>query len=158
MINGNIPNLWEACIALNRSLHTPSGQSSALQFIPVLQNLSFNNRTAIERFKRNPKTSCILVDNDFLKVVLIHWPSGKIGSIHGHPKGGGVFKILQGSVEELRYTNDPSPKLLATSTYQAGSIGYIDDRMGYHAVGNPFNTSAISLHAYTRGIDNNKGS
>jgi len=153
MIIGNIPDLWEPCIALFRSLHTGGNPNSALQFIPVLSGLSSHNQNAMERFKRSSKTSCVLVDNDLLKVVLIHWPPGKIGSIHGHPAGGGVFKILQGSVEELRYTKDVSPKLLGTSTYHSGSIAYIDDTMGYHAVGNPFNTSAISLHAYTRGTN-----
>ena len=27
---------------------------------------------------------------------------------------------------------------------------YIDDAMGYHAVGNPFNDSAITLHVYSK--------
>lgn len=30
-------------------------------------------------------------------------------------------------------------------------MAYIDDEMAYHAVGNPFDEPAISLHAYTSG-------
>ncbi len=92
----------------------------------------------------------IVILHEFLKIVLIHWLPGKISSIHGHPKGGGIFKVISGSIEELRYTSDPIPKLLSASTFHKDAVGYIDDQLGYHAVGNPHMESAISLHVYTR--------
>jgi predicted metal-dependent enzyme (double-stranded beta helix superfamily) len=151
MATGTIPDLRRICMLLNKTFGEQNRTQSALLSIPVLQELESLKQDEIDSFKQNQKTSHVLVENDLLKVVLIHWRPGKISSIHGHPKGGCVFKVLQGSVEELRYSTDASPKLLATSTYHAGSMAYIDDRIGYHAVGNPNNTSAISLHVYTTG-------
>ena len=75
-----------------------------------------------------------------------------IHDIHGHPAGGCVFKVLQGTIEEKRYTSTINPELIAISKYQKGNMAYIDDQMAYHAVGNPFSTSAISLHVYTPGL------
>ena len=151
MAEGSIPDLWPVCLDLYATFYQQNAPHSALQFIPVLQKLAAIDQAEVERFLRHPETRHVLIEHDWLKVVLIHWQPGKISSIHGHPQGGCVFKVLQGSLEELRYTTDASPKLLAVSTYQAGSMAYIDDRMGYHAVGNPFHTAAISLHVYTPG-------
>ncbi|HYQ58073.1 MAG TPA: hypothetical protein VEP89_12090, partial [Draconibacterium sp.] len=49
------------------------------------------------------------------------------------------------------YSTDEKQRILCSNGYRAGSIAYIDDRMGYHAVGNPFGSSAVSLHVYTPG-------
>jgi predicted metal-dependent enzyme (double-stranded beta helix superfamily) len=106
----------------------------------------------MQRFTNNKETNHVLIQNEWLKVVLIHWKPGKYSSIHGHPSGGCVFKVLQGTLEEKRYTTGEDPKLLATSKYEKNSIAYIDDHMAYHAVGNPSNASAISIHVYTPGI------
>jgi hypothetical protein len=56
--------------------------------------------------------------------------------------------VLYGKLEELRYTPEHSPKLLGFNSYRSGNTGYIDDRIAYHQVGNPYGTSAISLHVY----------
>ena len=87
---------------------------------------------------------------EFIKIVLIHWAPGKYSRKHPHPGSGGVIKVLKGSLEEKRYHRDEPRKLLSHSTYHKDAIAYIDDHMGYHAVGNPFETSAISLHAYVK--------
>ncbi len=149
---GQIPNLRDVCLNLFNTFFINDAPYSALQFVPILEKLQTINQDQIRRFLLNPETNHVLIQNDLIKVVLIHWKPGKISSIHGHPSGGCVFKVLQGQVEELRYTTDASPQLLSSSTYMAGSMAYIDDRMGYHAVGNPFNSPAVSLHAYTPGI------
>lgn len=151
MTLGQIPDLWAVCLDLFNTFFSHEAPYSALQFVQVLNKLQSINQDEIRRFLVNPETNHVLIQNDLLKVVLIHWKPGKISSIHGHPSGGCAFKVLQGQVEELRYTTNKSPQLLSSSTYIAGSIAYIDDQMGYHAVGNPFNSSAVSLHAYTPG-------
>jgi len=129
---------------------TQGSNRSAIGCIPMLQTLPYSVLYEINRLGHDLKKSHVIADNDILKVVLIPWQSGKIGSIHGHPNGGGVFKVLQGSIEELRYTSDSSPQLLSTSVYHTGGMAYIDDSIGQHAVGNPFKTPALSLHVYTR--------
>ncbi|WP_170110408.1 cysteine dioxygenase [Flavilitoribacter nigricans] len=151
MANGHIPNLEKICRELNATFHDGSREHSALQFIPILKQLSAFDAAETERFLSNPQTSYVLVQNDQLKVVLIHWPPGKFSSIHGHAQGGCVFKVLKGSVQEKRYTPDERQHELATSRFEEQAMAYIDDEMAYHAVGNPYDEPAISLHVYTPG-------
>ena len=149
MSNGTLPDLTSVCNELYRLFSSNRSIGAAMECIPVLKRMQLPPRQQLERFKRHYDRGVKLIDNKYLRVVLIHWPSGKISSIHGHPAGGCVFRVLEGSVEELRYTNSTAPQLLATSQYHAGSMAYIDDTIGLHAVGNPFNVSAGSLHVYT---------
>lgn len=151
MVRGGIPNLEQVCRDLYQTFHRQSAPYSALQFIPILKELVSVDQAEIERFLQNPRTHHVLVQNTLLKVVLIHWEPGKLSSIHGHPKGGCIFKVLQGSLEEKRYSPEESPRLMAISTFLEGSMAYIDDNMAYHAVGNPFDEAAVSLHVYTPG-------
>ena len=152
MASGKLPDLWEICYRLYHSFFEKNALYNALQFIPILkENLSIDP-LQLERFMKNPETNHVLIQNDLLKVVLIHWKPGKYSNVHGHPAGGCVFKVLHGKIEEKRFTPDSNSDLLAVSTYERGGMGYIDDQMAYHAVGNPFSTSAISLHVYTPGV------
>lgn len=151
MRSGTIPNLEQLCRELNNTFLNKSEPHTALQFIPILKKLTAISDMEMEWFLMNPKTSHVLVKNDQLKVVLIHWTPDQFSSVHGHAQGGCVFKVLKGKVQEKRYTPDDNQHLLATGTFQAGSMAYIDDEMAYHAVGNPFDSSAVSLHVYTPG-------
>ena len=146
---GRIPDLRSTCMELFNLYSMPGASQSAIHAIPVLRNIEKLSVNAIESLKANQKKSHILVDNDILKIVLIHWTPGKISSIHGHPKGGCMFKVLQGRLTELRYSNEKEPKLLSANAYAAGDMAYIDDDIGYHAVANPYSASAVSLHVYT---------
>ena len=148
---GRIPDLETVCNDLYHTFLLHDAPWTALQFVPVLNKLTGLDPLDAERFLENPKTNHVLVRHALLKVVLIHWKPGSISSIHGHPKGGCVFRVLQGSLVEKRYSPDDTQRLLAVGTYREGSMAYIDDSMAYHAVANPFNTPAISLHVYTPG-------
>lgn len=151
MATGQIPDLWNICLELANTFYNYKAPYSAIQFVPVMQQVQPLNKKQVSQFLKNPETRQVLVDNDLIRIVLIHWKPGKVSNIHGHPKGGCVFKVLQGKLEELRHAPDPSHKLLSSSTYRAGSMAYIDDKMGFHQVGNPYGSSAISLHVYTPG-------
>jgi len=151
MAQGQIPDLKNICQELYDTIIKHGGSTfNALQFVPALNEMMAIDRSEMDIFIKNPQTNQVLVENEFLKIVLINWLPGKISSIHGHPKGGGVFKVISGSIEELRYTSDTMPKLLSVSAYHKDAIGYIDDQLAYHAVGNPHIESAVSLHVYTR--------
>ena len=152
MAAGTIPDLSKVCYELYRTFFSKQATGNALQFVPVLKGFEGLDPESTKRFIMNPQTNHVLVQNELLKVVLIHWKPGKHSSIHGHAKGGCVFKVLRGNVIEKRYTPDPEQQLLSATTCGAGSIAYIDDEMAHHAVGNPFGMSCISLHAYTPGI------
>lgn len=146
-----LPDMSQLCLDLFQTFFQQNAPYSALQFVPVLKALGPLNRTDIKRILKNPETRHVLVNNPLLKVVLIHWKPGTFSGIHGHPKGGCVFKILRGSLEEKRYSPEQTQQQLGVSSLHSGSMAYIDDNMAYHAVGNPGNTSAISLHVYTSG-------
>ena len=146
MTQGTIPNLEALCKELNDTL---KNQNTTLPAIPVLKAYESIRILEEKRFLNNPTTNHVLVRNDFMKIVLIHWQPGKFSSIHGHAVGGCVFKVLKGSLVEKRYSPDEEQQFMAISTFTKGSMAYIDDDMAYHAVGNPFDSSAISIHVYT---------
>lgn len=151
IMQGGIPDLRRICFDLYSTFSKPTNTYSAVQFIPILKQLRTLDSIEAKRFIQNPVTKYVLVKNPLLKVVLIHWKPGTFSNIHGHPAGGCVFKVLKGRLREKRYTPDTSQRLISVSTLQSGGIAYIDDDMAYHAVGNPYSTSAISLHVYTPG-------
>lgn len=124
---------------------------SAIQFLPALRAFSLTDPSEIENFLSHPETNHVLVQNDQIKIVLIRWEPGSECNIHGHAERGCVFKVLQGSIVEKRYSTDDEQRLLAEGTYLKDNIAYIDDIMGLHKVGNPSDTPAITLHMYTPG-------
>ena len=148
---GGIPDLRRVCLDLYNTFLKPADTYSAVQFIPVLKQLEALDSVEAKRFIHNPVTKHVLVNNPLLKVVLLHWKPGASSNIHGHPAGGCVFKVLKGRLREKRYTPDAAQRLISVSTLQSEGIAYIDDDMAYHAVGNPYGASAISLHIYTPG-------
>lgn len=148
---GGIPDMTQVCLDLYGTFLKTGGAHSAAQFIPILKELQAFDSSELKLFVQNPETRHVLVQNALLKVVLIHWKPGTFSDVHGHPRGGCVFKVLNGSLEEKRYTTDESQQLISVSTLHRNGMAYIDDNMAYHAVGNPYDTSAISLHVYTPG-------
>ena len=150
MATGRLPDLREVCLELADTFINSSGPYSAMQFVPALKRLQTLNREQVKKFINNPQTRHILVSTDRFELVLNLWKPGKASEIHGHPGGGCVFKLLQGKLEELRYTPEHSPRLMATSSLRSGSMAYIDDSIAFHQVGNPYGSGAISLHAYLK--------
>jgi len=150
MASGQIPDLMNVCQEMADTFNKKDAPYSALQFAQVMNRLQTLEPEQVKQFIKNPETRHVLVSNDLFELVLIHWKPGKVSDIHGHPGGGCLFKLLQGKLEEVRYTPEKSPNLLATSSLRKGSMAYIDDSIAYHQVGNPYGSSAISLHAYLK--------
>ena len=148
---GNIPDLGKLCLDLHAAIDRPGSSGSALQFVPVLDAMATLKPGAIKRLLNHPKRKHVLVDNKLFKAVLIRWEPGQFSGIHGHPKGGCVFKVLKGKLQEKRYGAGIPHRLLSTGEFFGGSMAYIDDSLAYHAVGNPYEAPAISLHVYTYG-------
>ena len=118
----------------------------ALDLIPALADVINLSLADLNSIFGKEDTSRILVQNEILKATLIGWKPGKTSSIHGHPKGGCVFKVLHGNLKEVRYNLEE--ETLSKSIISKGGIGYIDDSIGLHAVSNAFDVPAISLHIY----------
>ena len=147
--NGSIPDLRDLCHDLH-TIFRQTGWQNILMAAPILRALATPDSASLERFEANPETRHVLIDNEQMKVVLIHWVPGAVSSLHGHPKGGCLFKVLKGTVEELRCAAEGSHQLYARSNYFPGSIAYLDDHLGHHVVGNPSNSPAISVHVYLK--------
>ncbi len=148
MESGQLPDLWKACHQLVNTVRESDPGDTAIQMVPVMQRIESLAKEETVQFLKNPETRHVLVAAEQVEIVLIHWKPGKASDIHAHPGTGCLFKLLQGKLEELRYTPEPSPKLLGFNSLRNGNMAYIDDRIAHHQVGNPYGTSAISLHVY----------
>lgn len=150
MASGLIPDLWNVCHALGKSIHNEAKASRANSVIQIMQDQDILDPLQTKRFIKNPETRHVLVSTDLFEMVLIHWKPGRASDIHGHDGGSCFYKLLQGKLEELRYSPEKKPRLLTTHSYRSGSMAYIDDSIAYHQVGNPYGSSAISLHVYLK--------
>ncbi len=146
---GQMPDLRSFCLSLYNIFGKSDKVPSVLHSVPVLQRLEERPIGDWKAFAKIEGHKQVLIDNKVMKAILISWPKSKTSDIHGHPQGGCVFKVLRGSLREFRYTPDELQKLLAVSNYRKGGIGFINDEIGYHAVGNPFEIPAVSIHVYT---------
>ncbi len=150
MATGQLPDLREVCLKMADIVNHGAAPYSPLHFLPILNGLKVLDQEHVKGFVKNPESRQVLVSNEFFELVLIHWKPGRASDIHGHPGGACLFKLLQGKLEELRYTPEPSSKLLSMSSLRSGNIAYIDDSIAYHQVGNPYGSPAISLHVYLK--------
>ena len=92
----------------------------------------------------------VLVDNEFLKVVLIRWEPGVECARHYHPNGGGMMIVLEGEIRESRFLNATIATPYDVRTLERHALSYIDDQLGAHVVANPEENAAITLHAYLK--------
>ena len=132
-----------------KAMTAPPG-STALEFLPIMERTAAFGAEEWAHLAYRPDGRAVLVDNDYLKVVLIRWAPGASSNLHGHPKGGGVFKVLEGALAEARYHTLESATPFSEHTYRRQASSYIDDAMGLHTVGNPFSEPAVTLHAYLK--------
>jgi cysteine dioxygenase len=150
MTTGQIPDLWEVCFALLKTFDKTDAPFNAMQFLPALQHMEDLDEQQVKRFMKNRENRHVLVSNEIFEVVLNLWKPGRVSDIHGHPDGGCLFKLLHGKLEEVRYTPEKKPRLMSMSSLRKESIAYIDDRIAYHQVRNPYGSTAISLHVYLK--------
>ncbi len=92
----------------------------------------------------------VLVDNEFLKVVLIRWEPGVECARHYHPNGGGMIMVLEGAIRESRFISDTIAAPYEVRMLGLHAMSYIDDQLGAHVVANPQENAAITLHAYSK--------
>lgn len=96
----------------------------------------------------------LLFQNEYFKLILIYWDAHKKSKKHGHPQGGGLIKVLSGTLLETRFDPKYTDQVIG-KTYlsrESEKISYIHDSLAYHIVENPFSEAAFSLHLYATGI------
>jgi len=148
--NGIFPDLEKVCYNLIDTFRINNFPFKAVQFLEVLKNV-YLTKSDVNQLVNHRAKKHILVENELIKIVLIFWQPNDLASVHGHPTGGCVLKVLEGKLVEKRYSADDRLRLLSKSTYTKSAMAYIDDTMALHSVANPFKKHAISLHVYTPG-------
>ena len=150
MEKGQLPDLREFCLTLVNIMRGMGAPTSAREFVDILESLPVLDESEIKGLLEHSVSRHVLVSGDRLEVVLNHWKPTKASHIHGHPSGGCLFKLLCGKAEEVRYAPHSSGKLLGFASYRAGDMGYIDNEMAHHQVGNPYGRPAVSIHIYLK--------
>eukprot|EP00286_Rhodomonas_abbreviata_P026751 CAMPEP_0181313496 /NCGR_PEP_ID=MMETSP1101-20121128/14278_1 /TAXON_ID=46948 /ORGANISM="Rhodomonas abbreviata, Strain Caron Lab Isolate" /LENGTH=247 /DNA_ID=CAMNT_0023420451 /DNA_START=450 /DNA_END=1193 /DNA_ORIENTATION=+ len=87
-------------------------------------------------------------------LVLLCWNPGKASPIHDHPGSNCHMKVLEGEIFEDLYDSPvkegDQPMLKRHTVMEKGFVGYVNDSLGLHRIGNPSNARpAISLHLYS---------
>ncbi len=138
------------CYRLMVKAMTATAGSTAQCFLPVLEHVQRIDPAEWDVLQHEPGGRKVLVDNTYLKVVMIRWEPGAVSTVHAHPQGGGIIQVLEGEVEESRYWNGDDPIPYAVTTYHRWKTTCMDDSQGYHSVRNPGAAPAVTLHAYLK--------
>lgn len=78
---------------------------------------------------------------------VLEWEPQRESPIHNHAKYGCIQHILKGTLFEKRYS--PEMDYLWGRELPTGSVGYMDNHMGFHRIGNATDDIAYSLHIYS---------
>ncbi len=125
---------------------------NVFEFFPLLKNYSSEDwKAALEVDNGHPKTT-VLFQDEQLKVILIYWDSFQKSKKHGHQNGGGLIKVLSGTVIESLFDPTDSDHMIGKQRYTAGNITFIHDDIAHHIVENPSRMPAVSLHIYSPAI------
>ena len=146
---GALPDLRGLCYQLIDTFTVNNFPFKATQFIHTLRGYELTEE-AKATLLAHPEKKHVILHNDLIKIVVIRWAPGEYYPVHGHPAGGCVFKVLQGTLQEDRYA-PLTTQMLSRTKMMAGAVGYIDDGLAFHAIRNQHKTVALSLHAYTPG-------
>ncbi len=89
------------------------------------------------------------------ELILLCWSENCVTPIHDH--GGQDCWVYQisGELTEKRFIKDDSGALIQTgsNTLTPGAITYMEDKMGYHQLGNEKNELGYTLHLYASPIN-----
>ncbi|MEZ6055041.1 MAG: cysteine dioxygenase family protein [Planctomycetaceae bacterium] len=141
----------EICYRLMVKAMTLPSTATAHAFRPILEQAAMIPSSAWRFLAADGSDGRkVLVDNDRLKVVLIRWAPGEACDRHLHPKGGGMFTVLEGAIHEEVFLNDHVMHPYATRVHERSAMSYIDDSLGAHIVANPYTKAAVTLHAYLK--------
>lgn len=96
-----------------------------------------------EHYARN-----FVVRKKAFEVLVLCWQPGQGSPIHNHATQGCVLKVLQGELQETRYSGEKAIK----TRLQQHHASYIDNHIGLHKISNKSTKNATSLHIYAPGF------
>lgn len=99
---------------------------------------------------RDYTRNLVASDDRTFSLLLLCWNPERSSPIHDHPCRGCWMRVERGALRERRFVRrDGALALASDETVRAGEMTFIEDRVGYHAVGNEDPTNAAaSLHLY----------
>jgi len=92
---------------------------------------------------------------EVFELILICWNSGASTPVHAHDEQRCWVYQVDGKTNEVRYKQNEVGDLVSSHRAELtpGSLSYMHDEMGYHALVNKSETTAMSLHLYVSPID-----
>lgn len=144
------PHLGDIAYHLLVKAMTLRANATAHELQPILERAAELSPGEWASLGTHPGGRRVVVDNEFLKVVLIRWEAGVECARHYHPNGGGLIMVLEGAIRESRFLNDFIPAPYDVRDMRRQDISYIDDQLGPHVVANPHERAAVTLHAYLK--------
>lgn len=117
-----------------------------LALLPEFEKLELRDWSALLDKQNGKQCTTSLYHSEQVKMLLIYWNGKQTSSVHGHPGGGGLIKVLSGSLEEIRFEPDMTEKVIDKSRIEPGLISFIHDLFAWHQVTNPNDAPAVSLH------------
>lgn len=81
---------------------------------------------------------------DDVEVWILTWPAGSSTSLHDHGNSRGALRVIRGAlVEKLPVGSALRPSVVPTGDTRTFGTEHV------HDVGNPFGSTAVSVHAYS---------
>lgn len=126
-----------------------NGFVDVLELAPYFEALQMRDWKNLVNMENGRPVNTTVYQSDLYRMIIIHWEAHQKSSVHGHPGGGGLIKVLSGSLKETRF--DPIDREeLGIFGYSEGDVTYIHDEIALHQVKNPADRPAFSLHMYTQ--------
>ena len=110
-------------------------------------------------FNQDFYTRNLIARTDDFEILTLCWEPGQISPVHDHAGSDGWIHCMDGAIEEVWYEHSVDGDEKAhfkkgrAATLTPGAMGYINDDLAWHTVGNPAETRAVTLHVYSPPID-----
>ncbi len=88
---------------------------------------------------------------DIYGMYLVVWNPFCETSIHNHPEGGCLMKVLDGKITQYKFRN--SETMTEQENLKIGDISFINDNIGLHRICNDTMKYAYSLHLYSPALN-----
>lgn len=132
-------------------------QSDPKDFPKIVKQINID-ASEFENYKywcKDSYTRNCIERTETFELILLCWDCQQTTPVHSH--GGEKCWVYQikGTVEELRYEESDNGQLEVVDKMllSPGSLTYMDDSMGYHALENNNKERALTLHLYMKPID-----
>lgn len=102
-----------------------------------------------EKYVRNG-----IYKNEDFEIILLCWEQGQETTIHCHNGEECWIFLIEGELEEIKYTKGETNYLTQTETQKIFELehSYINDTIGLHRLRNSYYGRTVSLHLYAKPI------